>query len=73
MSYVYLSFTLGIKHSVGSLRVNFLFFADLPSLDVPDVFTSGIEVFCILQCSVGTELNMASGDKNDQKKMYLAY
>lgn len=65
---MYLSFTFGIKHSVGSLSVNFLFFADLPSLDVPDVFTSGVEVLCILQGSVGTELIMASGEKNDQKK-----
>lgn len=31
VNYMYLSFTLGIKHLAGSLRVNFLFFAG-PSL-----------------------------------------
>lgn len=48
MSHMYLGFILGVTGSVGLLRVNFVFFAALPSFVEQDFyifFTSDIQVF----------------------------
>lgn len=61
MSYIYLGFALGVTGSVGSLRVNFVFFAALSSFDLQDVFL--LQAYkCSLSQNVGIELNMVSGD-----------
>lgn len=59
---MYFSFTVGVTHSVGSLRVNFVFFAVLPSFAVQDGFL--LQAYkCSISQHVGTELNVVSGEK----------
>lgn len=68
MSHMYLGFILGVTGSVGLLRVNFVFFAALPSFVEQDFYIFLLQAYkCSISQNEGTELNMLSGEKKCHK------